>query len=246
MATATATAPQARAQSTSCGVSPITTRSAGGNSRPSRACARRAASDAKRGVKPARRQMATVHVIRAVGPHPEARPEAGRQELDAGPLLDIAGHQAQHRRRGSGELLHHGGDAGEGDHPPPVADLGDQPADVRLEEVVEPLVHSRRLPAFRAHDVVHDAGVGAPAEIVGVDPARRPEDPLEGRSHRATPGPPRGDQGAVDVEQDELHARIGRAARCAAERRARAGAPRWAAGAPAPRPRRPRCSSDRG
>ena len=39
------------------------------------------------------------------------------------------------------------GDAGEGDHPLPVADLGDQPAHVCLEEVVEPLVHPRRAPS---------------------------------------------------------------------------------------------------
>ena len=102
MATATATAPKARAQSMSCGVSPITTTSAGANAL------------AREGVGPPgrqRRQAPPIHVVGAVGPDPEVRPEARGQELDAGALLDIAGHQAQHHLGGPGQALHHRGDA---------------------------------------------------------------------------------------------------------------------------------------
>src|SRR5262249_59332397 len=90
-----------------------------------------------------------------------------------------------------------------------VADLRDEPRQVDLEEIVESLGHPGVLPALGPHDVVDDARVGAPAQIVVIDRARGAEHALEGHAHRAPPGAARADQGAVDVEQGELHERAG-------------------------------------
>src|SRR5262249_59912079 len=127
-----------------------------------------------------------------------------------------------------------------------VADLRDEPRQVDLEEIVESLGHPGVLPALGPHDVVDDARAGAPAQIVVIDRARGAEPALEGHAHGAPPGAARADQGAVDVEQDELHERGGiDRTTCGAGSRWRGGGPRWAAAGPAPPPRRRRCSSGR-
>ena len=163
VATATATAPKARAQSTSWGVSPITITSS---------ATERVAAERVGAARRQRREPPAIGFVGAEGAEDEVGQEPRGAELDARALLDIAREEAEHDPVGGIETAHQIGDAGHRDHVAPVADLLGQALRIGLEVLVEPLLHQRAIDPARLHQIVDDPRVGLARHLVGVDATR--------------------------------------------------------------------------
>ncbi len=90
-------------------------------------------------------------------------------------------------------------------HPSPIPDLRLEqrlvaPVDVRLSGGDRRLVH-----AGPSEEITDDLRVGTAAEVVAVDRARGAVHVPHGLVEGPAPRSARAEQGAVDVEQDELH-----------------------------------------
>ena len=152
-----------------------------------------------------RGQPPPVHVVGPEGPDREVRPEPRRGELDPRPFLDVAGQQSQQHPLRLVQPANERRDARQRRDVPAIADLLDQAARIRLEEVVEALLHGLPREPGRLHHVKHDALIGFAPQVVLVDGAAGPVDPLERGLDRAAPGAPGAQQGAVHVEEEQAH-----------------------------------------
>jgi hypothetical protein len=145
-------------------------------------------------------------MVGTIGAHAKQRPEPRRRQLDARPLLHVAGEQAHHHVVAHGErpdqVLHAGQDL----DTPAVAEDIRQLADVRGEARLRPRGDHVGAEARRAHERVEDAEIRPAPEVEArLGGPDGPEDLDERLVEGGAAGPARRHEGAVDVEEDEPH-----------------------------------------